>query len=115
MPGLLEGGKAKACEAYPEKFVKLVCEGIRKELADARWRRKVVEDLEIGKTIKAIMSAQEKSEKAEPPHEGDAPIEFGHIYEGYDFYDDVSGSKLDHGMAVLARRAEMEFFKRRSK
>ena len=52
-------------------------------------------------------------EKVEPPHEQDAPIDFGHIYEGYDFYDDVSGSKLDHGMAVQARRAEMEFFKRR--
>ena len=56
----LEGGRAKDCEVYPEKFVKLVCEGIRKEFADARWRRKVVEDLEIGKTIEAIMSAQEK-------------------------------------------------------
>ena len=106
----LEGGRAKDCEVYPERFVKLVCEGIRKELADARWRRKVVEDLEIGKTIEAIMSAQEK---VEPPHKRYAPIEFGHTYEGYDFHDDVSGSKLDHGMAVLARRAEMEFFKRR--
>ena len=34
-------------------------------------------------------------EKIEPPHERDAPIEFGHIYEVYDFYDDVSGSKLN--------------------
>ena len=78
----LEGGRAKACEVYPERFVKLVCEGIRKELADARWRRKIVEDLEIGQTIEAIMSAQEN---VEPPHDGDAPNEFGHIYEGYDF------------------------------
>ena len=38
----LEGGKAKACEVYSEKFVKLGCTGIKKELADARWRRKVV-------------------------------------------------------------------------
>ena len=78
-------GRIKQCEVYPEKFVKLVCEGIQKELANARWRRKIVEDLEIGKTIEAIMSGQEKSEKAEPPHEGDAPIEFGNIYDGYDF------------------------------
>ena len=72
-----------------------------------------MEDPEIGKTIETIMSAQEKSERTEPPHERDAPIEFGLIYEGYDFYDNVSGSKLDQQMAVLARRAEMEFFKRR--
>ena len=52
-------------------------------------------------------------EKVEPPHERDAPIDFSHIYEGRDFYDDVSGAKLDHSMAVQARRAEMEFFKRR--
>ena len=81
----LKVGKAEACEVYPEKFVKLVCEGLRKELADARWKRKIVEDLEICKTIEAIMSAQEKSERTEPPHEGDAPIEFGNIYEGYNF------------------------------
>ena len=95
-----------------------------------------MEDVEIGETIEAIMRAQETStfdcrgqagrclavkpcnqvavdEKVEPPHEQDAPIDFGHIYEGYDFYDDVSGSKLDRNMAVQAGRAEMEFFKRR--
>ena len=106
----LDGGKAKACEVYPEKFVKLVCEGIRKELADARWRRKIVEDLAIGETIEALMHAQEK---VEPPHEQGAPIDCGHIYENRDFYDDISGAKLDHKLAVQARRAEMAFFKQR--
>ena len=45
------------------------------------------------------MSAQVAVDKVEPPHERDAPIDFSHIYEGRDFYDDVSGTKLDHGMA----------------
>ena len=35
----LVGGRAKACEAYPEKFVQLVIEAIRKEIEDAKWTR----------------------------------------------------------------------------
>ena len=32
----LVNGKAKQCEIYPEKFFRLICEGIRGEIADAK-------------------------------------------------------------------------------
>ena len=32
----LVGGKAKACEVYPDQFVELICEGVRKELDDVK-------------------------------------------------------------------------------
>ena len=33
--GPLIGGKANTSEAYPDQFVELICEGVRKELDDA--------------------------------------------------------------------------------
>ena len=43
-----------------------------------------------------------------PPHE--APPS---IYAGCEFYDDVSGVKLDHAMTVAARKLEIEFCRNR--
>ena len=43
-----------------------------------------------------------------PPRE--KPYMVG-LYGGCEFYDDISGVKLDHGLAVEARRKEIDFFK----
>ena len=58
----LIGGKAKACEVYPDPFVELICEGIRKELEDVKWRDKIAEKLDIGDAIEKIMSITEALE-----------------------------------------------------
>ena len=47
----LIGGNAKACEAYPNQSVELICEGVRKELDDAKWKKRMAEKFEIGKRI----------------------------------------------------------------
>ena len=45
-----------------------------------------------------------------PPHEESHMIG---LYEGCEFYDDVSWLVLDHALAVEARRKEKDFFKDR--
>ena len=35
----------------------------------------------------------------------------GGIYDDFDFQDDVTGGKLDHKLAVEARKLEMDFFR----
>ena len=42
----LVGGRAKACEVYPQKFVKLIVEGIKKEIQDAKWTRAFADKLD---------------------------------------------------------------------
>ena len=40
----LVNGKAKQCEIYPEKFSQFMCESIKREIADAKWRRQVADN-----------------------------------------------------------------------
>ena len=49
----LVGGKANNCEVYPDKFVELVCEGIRKEILDAKWRGQIVRQFDISTPSKS--------------------------------------------------------------
>ena len=49
----------------------------------------------------------------EPPHEPAGSTALQDLYGSYDFYDDVSGAPLDHGLATAARRLEIDFFKSR--
>ena len=47
------------------------------------------------------------------PHEDDERgIWEKELYDGKDFFDDVTGKSLNHDMAVEARRLEMQFFRR---
>ena len=68
----LRGWQAKACEVYPYKFVRLICNGIQKELEDARWRRRLVKQLDIGEPMGTVMSIQYSLEALIPPHEPSA-------------------------------------------
>ena len=61
----LVGGKAKQCEVYPDKFVELLCQGIRKEIQDAKWRGKMARQFDIGSTMEQLMAVQTSLEKLE--------------------------------------------------
>ena len=70
----------------------------------------VISPEEFQLTMEKLMAAVEK---VEPPHEPDASVSFADIYAGREFVDDKTGMPLDHGMAVLARRKEIDFFRTR--
>ncbi len=119
-------GKAGPCQEYPKKFVELVCCGIRKEIDDIRWRHRVAKELDITGTVSALMEITEKLHEERsavrlpqseshpvPPHEEDDHARYEELYRDCDFYDDISGAKLDKKLATEARRTEIEFFKAR--
>ncbi len=104
----LVGGKAGPCQVYPDKFARLICEGIKKELDTVRWRNEMYEVFDIGTKFGQLMAMQEKIEKmAIPPEE----TPFEGIYDGFNFYDDVHDRYLDRDMAIKARKTEIEYFK----
>ena len=109
----LVSGKAKQCEVYPEKFARLICTAIKREIADVKWRRKTAKTFEIGNAIEKLMAVQTKMECAEPPHEQAGSTRFQELYAGQEFVDDVSGLHLNKDLAIQARRVEIEFFKTR--
>ena len=51
----LEGGKAKACEVYPDKFVELICECVRQELDDVKLKNRMAEKFDICECIEKLM------------------------------------------------------------
>ena len=57
----------------------------------------------------SLMSAMNRP-AVEPPHEPAGSTALQDLYGSYDFYDDVSGAPLDHGLATAARRLEIDFF-----
>ena len=131
----LVGGKAKNCEVYPDTVVELVCEGIRKEILDAKSRGQMARQFDMGNAIEKLMKIQTSlddladdcskvklskspqtrkegmpDERATelprewqskafpvPPHE---ELHMMGLYDGCEFYDDISGIRLDHGLAV---------------
>ena len=60
-----------------------------------------------------LLMATESRPKVEPPHEPEGCVKLADLYEGCEFYDDISGVQLDHAMATAARRKEIECFKAR--
>ena len=57
--------------------------------------------------------AAESRPVIEPPHEPAGSLGLSDLYGNFDFYDDVSGTLLDHKLAIAARKTEIEFFKSR--
>ena len=114
----LLNGAAKACEIYPEKFCRAVCEGVKRDLENLQWRDEQAEIFDITLPFGKLMEVQEKAERllkiqqclqaATGPPEEDP---FSQIYDGMEFVDDVSGEPLDKAEAVKARKLEMTFFK----
>ena len=109
----LVGCRAKACEVYPPKFVKLMVEGIKKEIQDAEWSKALAGKLDIGPTLETLMAVQQSLESADPPHEAEGDADLHWIYDSCDFCDDTTGALPDRELAIKARRVEIEFFKAR--
>ncbi len=105
----LIGGRAGPCQVYPEKFSRLICEGIRREQDTIRWRNEMNEVLDISKQFGKIMALQAKMEELAVPPDEDP---FAPIYEGYEFIDDVHEQPLNREMAIQARRTEIEYFRK---
>ena len=47
-----------------------------------------------------------------PPHEPEGDVRLGSLHSGCEFYDDVSGEQLDHGLTTQARKVDIDFFKK---
>ena len=103
----LVNGKAKQCEIYPEKFSQLICESIKREIADAKWRRQVADKFELGPAVERLMAVQAKLDVVEPPREEHGATRFHRVYDGQEFVDDVTGLHLHKDLAVQARRVEI--------
>ncbi len=106
----LTGGKARACQVYPEKFCKLVCETVMKERNQANGiialLTKVDPDFEAAE---ATDITEEINSMLKHPHDEDPHVT---LYQEFDFVDDVSGKPLNHSLATEARRLEIEFFRK---
>ena len=109
----LLNGTAKACEIYPDKFCRLVCEGVKRDLDNLKWRDEQAAIFDITQPLGKLLKLQEQAEmllqleQVCPPEEDP----FSQLYEGMDFVDDVTGEPLDKDEAVKARKLEMMFFK----
>ena len=102
-------GRAGPCQRYPDKFCKLICEGVKREIDSVEWRHRLYKMFDISTPFGQLMNVQSQLEDATPKEEDP----FAAMYEDMDFIDDVSGLPLDKSIAVQARRTEMEFFKKR--
>ena len=105
---VLLGGKAKACQRYPDEFCELVCKTVMEEKNQLTYgsinsltnENKQNDISDITEYISALVK-----EDMPTPHED--------LYENYDFVDDVTGKDLDGRLAAAARRLEMDFFRRK--
>ena len=55
----LLNGRAGPCQAYPDKFCRLICEGLRQELARSRWRNRMCNTFDISKEFGELMRVEE--------------------------------------------------------
>ena len=101
-------GKASECQEYTPKFCRLICEGIKRELDTIEWRNRMCSSYNITKPFAQLMKLQEELEDLATVPEEDA---FTHLYDGAEFYDDISGAPLDKEKAVQARKLEIDYFK----
>ena len=60
-----------------------------------------------------LLIAAESRPAVGPPHEPKGCVKLADLYEGCEFYDDISGAQLDHAMATEARRNEIDLCKSR--
>ncbi len=104
---LLEG-RAGPCQEYTDKFCRIVCEGIKREIDTIKWRNRLCKVFDISTRFSQIMALQSKIEDVVVPPEED---NFDMLYKDNEFIDDVTGAPLDKAMAITARRTEMEYVK----
>ena len=77
----LEGGKASACEVYPNAFCELVVKGLQRELEDYKWLRKVKDQIMEQGMMGELVKLVETVEQLEvPPDDEAAQLEIA-VYE----------------------------------
>ena len=102
----LLGGRAGPCQVYTKDFCRLVCEGVKREKDNLKWRSHMQDIFDITRPLNKLLSVQQKLESlTTPPEECQ-------LYQDATFFDDVTGTELDKGEAIKARREEMQFFKK---
>ena len=109
-------GAAKACEIYPDKFCRLICEGVRRDLDNLLWRDEQAKIFDITQPFGKLMACQQKLEALSSLAAETCPPEedpFMYMYEDMEFVDDVSGEPLERGEAIKARRLEMDYFRQK--
>ena len=104
----LVNGRAGPCQVYPDKFSRLICEGIKRELDTIRWRNEMNQVFDITSEFGKIMALQEKVESLATPPEEDP---FTSIYNGFEFHDDLHDRPLNRELAIKARKTEIQYFK----
>ena len=104
---LLGGGLAGPCQIYPDKFCRLVCDGLKEELARSRWRNQMAKTYDVTGQFGELMRLEELQTVPE-----EVP-DLSHLYDGQEFVDDISGMPLDKKQAIKARILEMEFFRKK--
>ena len=106
-------GRAKACEIYPEKFCRLVCEGVKQDMVNAKWRDEQANIFDITTPMGKLLKLQEEAEKMIQMEHVNPPEEdfIEQMYEGLEFVDDVSGEPLEKDEAIKARKVEIKYFK----
>ena len=102
-------GKVSECQVYPRKFCMMVCQAIKREVDNAAWQDRMCEAFDISAGFDKLMKVQEKMDKMECPPEEDP---YATLYSGLEFMDDISGAPLMKELAIEARKAEMQFFKK---
>ena len=101
------GGLAGPCQVYPDKFCRLVCDGLKEELARSRGRNQMAKTYDVTGQFGELMRVEElRTVQEETP-------DLAHLYDGQGFVDDVSGMPLDKKQAIKARVLEMEFFRKK--
>ena len=103
----LTGGRAGPCQKYPEEFCRKVCDTVMKEKTGTGAHAGFLNQIsmtgaiarDVTETINNLMKHLHDQEEED-------------WYQGFEFFDDVTGGKLNHKLAVKARKLEMEFFKR---
>ncbi len=101
-------GKTGQCQEYPEKFCRMVCEGVKQELETIKWRNRLCETFDVTRGMNKLMKLHEKMDKMVNPPEEDP---FSQLYDGLEFIDDISGAPLVKELAIEARKLEIDYFK----
>ncbi len=102
-------GKTAECQQYPEKFCKMICESVKRELSTIKWRNRLCQEFDITGTMQKLLEMHDKVETATVPPEED---HFTSLYDDVDFVDDITGAPLRKNLAIEARKKEIEYFRR---
>jgi hypothetical protein len=90
---VLDSGRPKACEEYPEKFCEAVITGLKRELEDESWIKKLYQEVDDAGHIGTLMSMVESLEML--PEEEVPLNRYKELYEWMEYCDDISGAPLD--------------------